>query len=913
MAYLIVSCEQTNKQKERSESVHVFQDGVDVIDTEKTILRTEIYSQASRDSLKIVVNELNAKGSEQRNTALFKEALSTHFQALQLAEEIGDSTGTVQALNNIGTDLRRTASNTEAMEYHLRALELVGDKPNLRKSKAIAMNGLGNIFLSLEKPLDAINYFKQSLDIEKALKSHLGQAINYANLGAAMHQQKNYNLALDYYLISLEHNIFIGSQIGMAICKNAIGEINLGLGKTVKGLSLMKESVDILKNSQDAFHKMEMQISLCEAFIDLGLYSEARKTLDDILQYASQIHSYEHQNIAYQLLTDWHKKQGFYQNALASKETAIAYRDSLLQQNNEVRILEMENRYKNKEALQQITFLVQENKLVEKTKNNQQKFFILITILLASLLASILYITRKRRQLNKELYKINEMKSRFFSNVSHEFRTPITLIKGPLEKMMESKISPEIQSDAKMMYRNSQKLLSLVDQILNISKIEAGKFEIMASKGILSNALKYIIQSFEFQSIEKSIKYNIAVENSGTCWFDKEIIEIIVTNLLSNAFKYCPENGYINVSGFAANKQYVLRISNNAQLEKNQDVNKFFERFYMGSKNLNGTGIGLSLVKELCNLYHANIKAEKINNDVVFTVVFPTNKDNFAKFSTEHQNLIEPKTEETIVTTSEESVSVTDENILLVVEDNQDMRSYIKSVFEKDYHVLLAANGEEGILMAENHIPDVIVSDVMMPKVNGIELCNMLKNNNLTNHIPIILLTAVTEEETLLEGLENKADDYITKPFGTKMLKSKVANLIDIRKTLREKYQEEMIIKPLNMVIQNQSRRFTDVLKNVLENHITQPDFSVDKFCEVAAMSRTQLHRKLTATTGMSTTEFIRVHRLKIASELLENPEVSISEACYSSGFNNTSYFSKQFKKTFGVSPKEYRKKFDLN
>ena len=243
------------------------------------------------------------------------------------------------------------------------------------------------------------------------------------------------------------------------------------------------------------------------------------------------------------------------------------------------------------------------------------------------------------------------------------------------------------------------------------------------------------------------------------------------------------------------------------------------------------------------------------------------------------------------------------------MEDNDDLRNYIVDSFKDIYSIVEAKDGEEGIDVALTHIPDIIITDIMMPNVDGLELCNTLKTNPNTNHIPIIILTALNEERDLLAGLKNKADDYVTKPFGANILKHKVRNLIEIRNVLSQKYRKEFIIKPLNLLISGGEDTFAQTLKDVIENEITNPDFGVDEFCAVAAMSRSQLYRKLKATVDMSVSEFIRVHRIKLASEMFKNKNLNVTDVCYSSGFTDTSYFSKSFKEVFKIPPAEYRKK----
>lgn len=867
------------------------------------------------DSLSKKIKILNSQGDEYRDKAQFKNALIEHFKALQLSEELNDTIGLINSLNNIGTDLRRTSSNIEATEYHLRALELASFNAKNLKSKAIAMNGLGNVFLELKKPNDAEKYFEKSLVIEEQLNSDLGQAINFANFGNALEMKGDLNAALNYYNKSLEKNYSINSNLGIAICKNAIGSIYLIQNNTLEGLKLIRESVHILQNSPDAFHKLEMEVSLCKTLINLNKLGESKALLDEIFQTSNNINSYSSKQIAYELQTILSKKQQDFKTALKAKEKAIAYKDSTATLNNEVKILEIENRYKTKEALQQIKFLIKEKALIESTNTNQQRIFLLLFLFMSSIIGFTYYLYRNRKQVNQELKKVNEMKSRFFGNVSHEFRTPLTLIKGPLEKILQSKLTKSQKEDAEMMHRNTDRLLYLVNQILSLSKIDAGKFQIKAQLGNLTNEIKGISQSFEYIATSKKLDYKIAISESQNVWYDVEILEMLLTNILSNAFKFTPENGAIFIKGTNGKENFILQISNTVEQLKNKEITYFFDRFYTNSSSFQqGTGIGLSLVKELCTLYRASISvSKKDQNTIEFKIVLPTSKKHFksseitstTNFSIEESTELKAPIKTLKIDNSTNEIK---NSIMLIVEDNDDMRNYVVSIFKNLYQIIEAKDGKQGVDFAQKHIPDIIISDVVMPNLNGIELCNQLKTNSNTNHIPIILLTAVTEEEMMLKGLNEMADDYITKPFGIKLLKTKVTNLTKIRNTLAIKYREEIVLKPMNQLLKWGNNSFSDTLKKVLETKITNPNFGIEEFCHFALMSRTQLHRKLKATTGMSTTEFIRVHRVKYASELLKNKELSISEICFASGFESTSYFSKQFKIIFGCSPKEYRK-----
>lgn len=893
--------------------------------TPEETVREQI-ADAQLDSLVSDVRDLNNKGTAARNSGNYKEALNYHFEALNLAETARDTTGMIYALNNIGTDLRRTYSNIEASSYHYLALELSSIDEKHLKSQAVAMNGLGNIFLVLNKPEQAQNYFRQALSVETQSQSNLGIAINYANLAETFNISNDLDSALYYYEQSLAHNILIDSDIGEALCKRSMGLIYYKKGEEEIALQLLGDAFSIMEDSKDAFHKLEVQVPLAETLIELGKTIDAEIHVEEILTLAKTIGSYDYQQRGYDLLAQLKEKQGLYQPAFEAKENAFIYRDSVLADNSEARIIELENRFKSKEASQQIELLTTEKALTEKNKTNQQRIFFLLILLLSGFIGFLYYRYHNGLKLSRELEKVNEIKSKFFGNVSHEFRTPLTLIKGPLENWLDSDLPPELRKDAKMMLRNSERLLFLVDQLLSLSKVDSGNFQVKHIKANLSLALKGISNFFIHFAHDKSINYTINIDDSGQSLVDLHIIEIIVTNILSNALKFTEANGNITFVGERKTNSYIVKVSNTSKQISRDQLNKLFDRYYSdGPSHYSGTGIGLALVKELCSLYGADLSVDyNVKNEIEFTVAFPLLSINEDKLFTQDASLeradaerFHPHTTVNKMTASyqfeNEIVKNLDVNlnhlpILLVVEDNNDLRRYIVDNFKDSYHVIEAKDGEEGISTAREQMPDIIISDIMMPKIDGLELCNTLKSDLLTNHIPIILLTALNEERDLIAGLRNKADDYLVKPFGAKLLMHKVKNLLEIRSVLSQKYRKEILIKPLDLLLDATEDSFANTLKEVIEKEITNPNFGVEEFCRVAGMSRAQLYRKLKATVDMSVSEFIRVHRVKLASEFLKNKNLNVTDVCYASGFSDASYFSKSFKDVFKVPPAQYRK-----
>ncbi|MDN3666815.1 two-component regulator propeller domain-containing protein [Algibacter miyuki] len=517
-------------------------------------------------------------------------------------------------------------------------------------------------------------------------------------------------------------------------------------------------------------------------------------------------------------------------------------------------------------------------------------------------------------QETNRLKKLNHFKTKLYTNLSHEFRTPLTLITGPIENQLNNPDLPEqAKKELKMVQRNSDRLLNLVNQLLDLSKLESGNLNLSVTNGNLNLLLKQLVYAFKFKAKEKNINYSYQLQPIEDAWFDADVIEKIVTNLLANAIKYTPEQGEIHFETNLQSGQLILTVINNGNTLTDYKIRKLFERYYQDNKTSDGVGIGLSLVKELCILSHGNIVAHTMNtDDIQFTVTLPIER---SFFNTSEIKDTKPLTKP-IIKPAEiilpEKKQTTTKPILLIIEDEDDIRQYIKSIFEKDYIIKEAINGEIGIKKAIKLIPDIIISDVMMPVLDGIQLCNTLKTDARTNHIPLILLTAKGGNKNEIEGLEMGADDYILKPFNSEKLKIRVRKLIELRLQLQKKYTESLEIK--HLITTSTDEHFFNSLKETLDKHLTKPDFNAHLLSEKMLMSRMQLHRKMKALTNLSTTEFIRIERLKLSKAILDkHPNAyTVAEIAYNVGFNSPSYFSKCFKDMYHCTPLDYTKKLNI-
>lgn len=514
----------------------------------------------------------------------------------------------------------------------------------------------------------------------------------------------------------------------------------------------------------------------------------------------------------------------------------------------------------------------------------------------------------------ERLKKLDAVKSRLYTNISHEFRTPLTLISGPIDNQLsKADINEEDKRELSLVQRSAKRLLNLVNQMLDLSKLESGSLKLHVTQGNLSALLQQIIAAFRFKAEEKNIDLKSKIIKAENAWFDQDVIEKIVTNLLSNAIKYAPEDGQVAFETSEQDGQLIITVINNGNTISDDELGKLFRRFYQTDKSADGVGIGLSLVKELSILSHGNIVAHTMNEDQIqFTVTIPIERSYYhqSEIVFEDVGLAEGAMKNLDTMVANEPLGSSEElPLLLIIEDDADVRRYIMSIFEKDYTLLEANNGKEGIAMALKHIPDMVISDIMMPIADGIQVCNTLKHDERTSHIPIILLTAKVSEESEIKGLKTGADAYVTKPFNRDTLQIRVQNLIEVRRQLRERYSHEFELSLKNSSVTPTEQKFLNRLQEVLDEFLEDPSFNSETLGEKMLLSRMQLHRKLKALTSMSASEFLRSQRLKLAVQLLKGSDRNISEIAYDVGFSTPSYFIKCFKMVYDCTPSEYLEK----
>ncbi|MBN1184287.1 MAG: response regulator [Bacteroidales bacterium] len=555
-------------------------------------------------------------------------------------------------------------------------------------------------------------------------------------------------------------------------------------------------------------------------------------------------------------------------------------------------------------------------------------------------------------EMNKKVQHANQQRMHFFTNISHEFRTPLTLILSPSEQMIEDPGVPAtIKQKVNLIYTNARRLMKLINQLMDLRKIETGKIDIVASKDDIVLFVQNIANSFKELAVRRDLdfKYIPSKERIDT-HFDHEKVENIVYNLLSNAFKYNKKNGWVTleidvynevvkqpeeieiVEGGIYRKDIVdsyieIKITDNGIGIDPENTGNIFKMFYRVPSykglGVQGTGIGLSLVKELVKAHRGwlFVKSE-INKGSCFRVILPQGENyllpdekvspdlEISVSDSKHEISMYPSdgSEAKVEIDEGTEVDSTFLPLILVVEDNVELRNYLVDQLQKFFRIIEASNGREGIEMAVIHSPDLIVSDIMMPELNGLELCARIKSELPTSHIPVILLTSRSGAEDHIQGYETGADDYIPKPFNLSILESRIKNLIRTREKLKALFIGSIIPDAKEFTHTSADETFLKKAMKVVSDNIQSSDFTVENFASLMHISRSLLHKKLTAIVGVSANDFITSIRLKKAASLLTKTDTNISEAAYNVGFNDPKYFSRCFKKHFGKSPSEFVK-----
>lgn len=575
-------------------------------------------------------------------------------------------------------------------------------------------------------------------------------------------------------------------------------------------------------------------------------------------------------------------------------------------------------------------------------------YVVLFVLSTATIVYIILYIYRLRHQINIEQQLAN-IKLRFFTDISHELRTPLTLIASPVSEILEHEtLTTNARKHLTLVHKNTERMLHLVNQILDFRKIENKKMKVLLEKTDVLSLLQKVMDNFRLIAEEKNINYQLETNQEAIeTWIDQDKFEKIIFNLLSNAFKYTPANKSITVIANVESSRLIVSIKDEGigiDLQKQQTLFQRFETLVKFNILQPSSGIGLSLVKELIELHCGNIEVKSqpgVGSE--FTVILPMNQKVYEgrentefilndgnSVPAEKKNEISPMVEIASMAditpseTAKEPNQISNEEdpaSILIVEDNVELRNFLSDILSESYRVLTATNGQEGLDQAREYIPDLIISDIMMPAMDGLDMVKNIKENREICHIPIILLSAKSSLDDRISGLEQGIDDYITKPFSATYLKIRIKSLLHQRKELQEIYwkawseklnntQETTLeekLTPSQPQIISYDEQFMQQVMQVMEEQMENSELTVDEFAQLLNLGRSVFYQKLKSIIGLSPVDFIREIRIKRAVQLIDSGEYNFSQVAYMTGFNDPKYFGKCFKRQMGMTPSEYK------
>ncbi len=848
----------------------------------------------------------------------YPKALENYRIGLKIFEKAGDKWGVANSHNHIGIVYLYQGNYPEALENYFKGLKIF-EEIDYKKGIVNCYNNIGVVYKNQGKYPEALKNYFMSLKIYEEIGDKHGIGMSYNNIGNIYHLQGKYPEALKNHLVALKIKEELGDKHGIASSHNNIGIIYKEQGKYPEAL---KNYFVFLKVGEEIGDKS----GIAQAYNNIGLVEyelnrpvSAQKNFEKALILAKEIGTKSLLKDIYYNFTLADSTLGNYKNAYENYKQYIVYRDSLINEENEKKSLEVSMGYEyDKKAA-----VIQAELKTKQLQRNAAFAGLGVMVVLAVFIVYFFRLRNKKLEIEKqnlelqrremEVIKENEQfKSRFLTNISHEFRTPLTLINGHVEVLKENGREEDF-SHFDEIEQNGKRLLTLINQLLDLSKMESGQYKLEYKKGNVLNEANMLVQSFysyaEQHGISLILKQTEKAKTLSESPFvySSEALAVIMTNLMSNAIKYTPSGGSVTAIIDYQNDKLFITIADTGQGISKEHLPKIFDRFYQvdepGQRTYAGSGIGLALVKELAILHGGNIKVESPDEGgCVFTFWLESSEtENIESIDSVEQNTDFLINEEIEVKDNE--LQNTELPLLLIIEDQPELRSFIVRNLGEEYRYAEASKGKDGMKLAKELLPDLIISDVMMPDVDGFELCETLKNNVATSHIPIILLTAKAEQKDKLAGLETGADDYLTKPFSLAELKLRVRNILSFKELLRKKFKGSTIPSVEETPeLSSRDRKFVEDVTELVEKNISNLQFGVNILAEGVFLSVSQLTRKLKTITGKTPADFIRNIRLEKAIELLKKGE-SVTEVAWAVGFEDSIYFSKVFKKHFGFPP----------
>ena len=900
----------------------------------KTIINNKLKKTKTLDELNKLVEEFNNNnniigeilarkelGKRYRDSTKFAESLLCLNEALALSEAASDTIETIAISNEIGNDYCTMHILNKSLGWQQNALAMCNDYDShnnleLKICKINCLRSIGCAQYELGNMEAADSAFRKCLLGYQQTGMHLEEAYVDTYLAKIFEGKHQLDSALIYYQLALIRDCQGSSKVGIAICYSNIGHILEKMGDYTSAAENMKSAYAMAEPEKDVVLGLKIGLPLAEVNIKLGKMAEAANYLRNAETKAKKIKSFYLLSNVYQIRSLYEQKSGNLLAALSNLQLAQNYTDSMY-----AKIDKEQNQYLKISYEQQQTQKKQlENTEQEETlkkRNLHWAIGIMVTVLLlsAGAIAILIYFLRLRRRSAKMQHHMETVKNNFFTNVTHEFRTPLTVILGFSHEFLTAKTIniEEWREKVSIIERQGKGLLQLINQLLEISKVHATIGEPEWKQGNINPYIRMIVDNYRQLTEEKNIKMVFTPENMVLEMdFVPQYIRQIIGNLISNAIKYTPERGHIYITTSESNNIFVLAVNDSGCGIPKQEQKHIFEIFYQGenSRDKVGTGVGLSLVQQMVEAMNGTINViSDVGEGSSFIIRIPI-RHGVQQLETFAPKITAEDLEKADQEEQQQDNEADNKPNILIIEDHNDVAYFIGSCFQGQYALHYALNGEEGLEKAKAIVPDLIITDLMMPGIGGLEVCRRIRSSQILNHIPIIIITARNTEEDRINGLKTGADAYLVKPFNAEELNVRVKNLLEQRQKMREKF-----LKAVHEGKESHAM-LTDVDKDFVRNftksvfaHTTGNTVSIETLAESLDMTTIQLNRKIRAITGQTTIAYVLQLRMQKAKELLDsNVSLPIAEVASKCGYEIT-YFSRIFKQTIGLSPMQYRNK----
>ena len=889
-------------------------------DDSLTILLDRFLIDNNLEGLMYVFREMGRRSHAESD---FSSSLEHSSKALEMAEQTGDTMEIMNSLNNIGTCLRRMGIMGEASSAFYRSLSVFEEYSGksefyAKKRRLVALNSIGNINKTLGNFNAADSLFRIALHGALELEDIVGAAINTANIGLTFKEHAQYDSAWVYLRRSMDYNIEAGYRIGVTIT-----HVNYGLLYELQGDldNALREFQIVISDTINASNRWQWLmscISYARLHIRKGNLDIAEPYLEKAWKMAHDIRSLTHLSEVSRLYYMYFEKNHDYSKALDYHIKHKMYADSLRRNENNEQMQNLRERYAMDQSHRELSMVTNNYRIKQQNKNRILVIGGLALLLSVTTLGFFGYALRMRARSHQVMKNMEKVRSDFFTNITHEFRTPLTVILGLSQQVKKENMSKEADNSLETIIRQGKALLSLVNQLLDISKIKSAIGKPGWRSGNIVVYIDMIAENYRIYATQKHI--DLQFTSSEACIemdFAPEYFKKIMRNLLSNALKFTPAHGQISITANKEKDTLLLKVKDTGVGIPPDDLSHIFEAFYQAeSKSVDaGSGIGLSLVSHIIEQMNGTITVQSAENKgTEFTITLPLKqgKNIFEKWVSGNETdediyQLDEKRFTTSTQVNNDSPIDSEKPTILIIDDNTDVSYYIGSLLKDKYNLIYAENGKVGLEKALEYLPDLIVTDLMMPEMNGYALCEKIRKSIAINHIPIIIVSAKSEEADRVLGLDVGADAYLQKPFNTDELFVRIFRLLEQRRLLREKFSNALKTgEQQNIELVPTCCEFINQLNEVIETQISNNELNSILIADRLCLSRSQLNRKVLSLTGVNTTSYIMSLRMNKAKHLLSTTQKSISDVAIECGFQDLPYFSRVFKHEVGTSPKKY-------